>query len=253
MAARWEGKVAWVTGAGSGIGEAGARALAADGHAVVLTGRRGEMLERVAADIRIAGGSAHVQAGDVTQAADVQRIARWIVNTLGRTDVLVNNAGSNIPARSWSTLTPEGIDQVIGANLSAAFYCVTSVLPIMRAQQDGVLIHMASWAGRHPATVSGPAYTAAKHGVVVMSQMLNAEECVNGIRSCVICPAEVATPILDQRPKKASAEQRARMLQPSDLGALIRYVAALPPHVCLNEVVMSPTWNRMFAAVLEAE
>ena len=69
----------------------------------------------------------------------------------------------------------------------------------------------------------------------------------------MLCPAEVATPILDKRPKKISAEARSRMLQPSDLGDLIRYVAALPPHVCLNEVVVSPTWNRMFTAVMEAE
>lgn len=246
-------RVAWVTGAGSGIGEAGARTLASQGHAVVLTGRRDEALKRVASDIRMAGGTAHVQAGDVTRIVDVQRIARWIVDTLGRIDVLVNNAGSNIPARSWSALTPEGVDQVIGTNLSSAFYCVTAVLPIMRAQKDGLLIHTASWAGRHPATVSGPAYSAAKHGMIVMSHLLNAEECVNGIRSCAICPAEVATPILDQRPRKASAEERARMLQPSDLGDLIGYVASLPPHVCLNEVVVSPTWNRMFPVVTEAE
>ena len=69
----------------------------------------------------------------------------------------------------------------------------------------------------------------------------------------MICPAEVATPILDQRPVKATAEQRARMLQPADLGHLIRYVVALPPHVCLNEVVISPTWNRMFASAVDAE
>ncbi len=248
-----QGRIAWVTGAGSGIGEAGAQALAADGCTVVLTGRREDALAQVAAGIRAAGGTAHVQAGDVTQAARVAEIARWIVDTLGRIDVLVNNAGANIPARSWSSLTPEGVDQVIGANLSSAFYCVTAVLPAMRAQRDGVLIHTASWAGRHPAPVSGAAYSAAKHGVLVMSQLLNAEECVNGIRSCVICPAEVATPILDQRPVKATTEQRARMLQPADLGGLIRYVASLPPHVCLNEVVISPTWNRMFAAAVDAE
>lgn len=253
LAARQEGRIAWVTGAGSGIGEAGARALAADGHAVVLTGRRIEALDQVADDIRSAGGTAHVQPGDVTRVADVQRIAGWIVETLGRIDVLVNNAGSNITPRSWAELTPEGVDQVIGTNLSSAFYCVTAVLPAMRAQRDGVMIHTASWAGRHPSAVSGPAYSAAKHGMVVMSQLLNAEECVNGIRSCVLCPAEVATPILDKRPKKISAEARSRMLQPSDLGDLIRYVAALPPHVCLNEVVVSPTWNRMFTAVMEAE
>ena len=252
LAAERDGRIAWVTGAGSGIGEAGARALAADGRAVVLTGRRPDALEQVADAIRTAGGVAHVQAGDVTQIADVRRISRWIVETLGRIDILVNNAGSNITARSWAELTPEGVDQVIGANLSSAFYCVTAVLPAMRAQRDGVLIHTASWAGRHPAAVSGAAYSAAKHGMLVMSQLLNEEECVNGIRSCVLCPAEVATPILDQRPKKASAAERSRMLQPSDLGELIRYVAGLPPHVCLNEVVVSPTWNRMFAAVRDA-
>ena len=250
---RQDAKVAWITGAGSGIGEAAAQALAADGIVVVLTGRRTDALERVASGIRIAGGVAHVQAGDVTRSDDVQGIAKWIVESLGRIDILVNNAGSNIPARSWATLTPEGVDQVIGTNLSAAFYCVTSVLPIMRAQQDGILIHTASWAGRYPAPVSGAAYSAAKHGMLVMSQLLNAEECVNGIRSCAICPAEVATPILDQRPKKASMEERARMLQPSDLGDLIRYVVSLPPHVCLNEVVISPTWNRMFSSVTDAE
>ena len=155
LAAKQEGRIAWVTGAGSGIGEAGARALAADGHVVVLTGRRIEALEQVADDIRRAGGTAHVQPGDVTRAADVQRIAGWIVETLGRIDVLVNNAGSNITARSWAELTPDGVDQVIGTNLSSAFYCVTAVLPAMRAQQDGVMIHTASWAGRHPSAVSG--------------------------------------------------------------------------------------------------
>ena len=251
MASRQDGKLVWVTGAGSGIGEAGARALAEDGAILVLTGRRIEALERVASDIRTAGGAAHVQAGDVTEKGDVERIAGWIAETFGRIDILVNNAGSNIPARSWSALTNKGVDQLIGSNLTAAFYCVTAVLPIMRAQQDGLLIHTASWAGRHPGTVSGPAYSVAKQGMILMSHLLNAEECVNGIRSCAICPAEVATPILDQRPKKASADERARMLQPSDLGDLIRYVASLPPRICLNEVVISPTWNRMLPGIAD--
>ena len=79
-----------------------------------------------------------------------------------------------------------------------------------------------------------------------MSHLLNAEEAVNGIRSTALCPAEVATPILDRRPVPVPAEARARMLQPNDLGDLIRYVATLPPHVCINEILVSPTWNRMF-------
>jgi NADP-dependent 3-hydroxy acid dehydrogenase YdfG len=114
----------------------------------------------------------------------------------------------------------------------------------MRAQKDGILIHTASWAGRFVSQVSGPAYTAAKHGVVAMSHSINMEECANGIRSSVICPAEVATPILDGRPVPVSAEDRSRMLQPEDLGALILFIAFQPKHVCLNEVLISPTWNR---------
>lgn len=243
------GKVAWITGASSGIGEAAAQALAADGATVVLTARRAEALDGVATTLRAGGGTAHVKPGDVTKAAEMQAVAGWIAASLGRIDILVNNAGMNVRARTFAQLTAEGADEVIATNLNAAFYCVSAVLPTMRAQRDGVLIHTSSWAGRHLGTVSGAAYSAAKHGVVAMSHLLNAEECVNGIRSCAICPAEVATPILDRRPVPVSAEERARMLQPADLGDLVRYVATLPAHVCLNEVVISPTWNRTFAAV----
>jgi NADP-dependent 3-hydroxy acid dehydrogenase YdfG len=182
--------------------------------------------------------------------ATADRVGAFIRQKLGRLDILVNNAGGNILERDWKRLNPAGIDQVIGANLSSAFYCVTVALPFMRAQKDGVLIHTASFAGRFVHPLSGAAYTAAKHGVVAMSHSLNMEECVNGIRSTAICPGEVATPILDKRPVPVSAEDRARMLQPEDCGDLIRYVACLPPHVCLNEVLITPTWNRGYVAAL---
>ena len=100
------------------------------------------------------------------------------------------------------------------------------------------------------APLAGAAYVAAKHGVVAMSHSINHEECVNGIRSSVVCPGEVATPILDQRPVPVSKEDRARMLQPEDMGDLIRYIATLPVHVCLNEVLVSPTWNRGYVGAL---
>jgi NADP-dependent 3-hydroxy acid dehydrogenase YdfG len=126
-----------------------------------------------------------------------------------------------------------------------------AVLPIMRRQKDGVLIHTSSWAGRWVSPLSGSAYNAAKHGVVAMSHGINMEECVNGIRSCVVCPGEVATPILDKRPVPVSQEDRAKMVQSEDCGDLIRYIACLPPHVCINEVVISPTWNRGYVAALQ--
>ncbi|HYC13646.1 MAG TPA: SDR family NAD(P)-dependent oxidoreductase [Stellaceae bacterium] len=245
------GKVAWVTGAGSGIGAAAALALAEAGATVVLSGRRREPLEKVAAQISAKGGSAHARTGDLGKAEAAQAIADFIKAKLGRLDILVNNAGLNIVERDWKRLSSMSADEVIAGNLASAFHCVTAVLPMMRAQQDGLLIHTSSWAGRWVGLISGPAYVAAKHGVVAMSHSLNMEECVNGIRSCVICPGEVATPILDKRPVPVSAEERARMVQPEDCADLIRYVACLPKHVCLNEVVISPTWNRGYVAALK--
>jgi NADP-dependent 3-hydroxy acid dehydrogenase YdfG len=245
------GKVAWVTGAGSGIGQAAAVALAKEGATVVLTGRRKEPLEVTAAAIKKAGGKAEVKPGDLMKAASVQRIADGIAKRFGRLDILVNNAGLNILERQWAKLTPAGAEQVIDGNLSSAFYCTTAVLPMMRKRKDGVLIHTASMAGRTIGLLSGPAYSAAKHGVVAMSHTINMEECVNGIRSCVVCPGEVATPILDKRPIPVTKQERARMAQSEDVGDLIRYVACLPPHIVINEVMINPTWNRGYVAALE--
>ena len=245
------GKVAWVTGAGSGIGQAAAVALAKEGATVVLTGRRKAPLQETAATIKKAGGKAEIQAGDLTKAASVTKIAKAIDKKYGRCDILVNNAGLNILDRQWAKLTPAGAQLVIEGNLSSAFYCTTAVLPIMRKRKDGVLIHTSSVAGRRPSLLSGPSYSAAKHGVVAMSHTINMEECVNGIRSCVVCPGEVATPILDKRPIPVSKAERARMAQSEDVGDLIRYIACLPPHIVINEVMINPTWNRGYVASLQ--
>lgn len=248
--ARLDGKVAWVTGAGSGIGEAAALKLAEEGAALVLTGRRAAPLDGVAARVRAMGGVAEVRAADLMQAEAVKAVGGFIGDRFGRLDILVNNAGLNITPRRWAVLSTDGVDELVRGNLSSAMYCVTVALPFMRARKDGVLIHTASLAGRLVSPLSGPGYTAAKHGVVAMSHTINMEECVNGIRSCVVLPGEVATPILDKRPNPVSAEERARMVQSEDVGDLIRYVACLPAHVVINEVWIAPTWNRSYVAAL---
>lgn len=244
------GKIAWVTGAGSGIGEAAALALAAEGATVILTGRTREKLEDVARRIEQTG-IAHVQQADLTDKEQVRRVGAYITETFGRLDILVNNAGVNIVDRHWDKLTPEGIDTLVQGNLIGALYCVTIALPFMRAQQDGIIIHTASMAGRFIGGVSGPIYVAAKHGIVAMSHGLNMQECVNGIRSTVFLPGEVATPILDKRPIPVGPEVRARMVQPADCGDLIRYIALLPKHVVMNEVHLAPTWNRGYVANIQ--
>ncbi len=245
------GKVAWVTGAGSGIGQAAAIAIAKEGATVVLTGRRKGPLAATAATIKKVGGKAVVKPADLMKAAAVARAAREIERQFGRCDILVNNAGLNIVNRTWAKLTPADAELVIDGNLSSAFYCASAVLPMMRKRKDGVMIHTSSMAGRTPSPLSGAAYSAAKHGVVAMSHTINMEECVNGIRSCVVCPGEVATPILDKRPIPITPAERARMAQSEDVGDLIRYVACLPAHVVINEVMINPTWNRGYVGALQ--
>jgi len=246
-----QGKVAWVTGAGSGIGEAAARALAGAGAAVVLTGRRKEPLESVAAQIQRAGGAAYVRSGDLTSAEVARNTADFIDQEFKRLDILINNAGTNIPDRSLPRLTPAGVDDVIHGNLSCAFYCVIAVLPIMRRQKDGLIISTASTAGRFVSVQPGSPYVAAKHGVVTLSYSVNMEECQNGIRATALCPGEVATPIMDKRPVPVSAEDRARMVQSEDVGDLILYIASLPAHLCINEVMITPTHNRAYISAQE--
>jgi NADP-dependent 3-hydroxy acid dehydrogenase YdfG len=245
-----EGKVAWITGAGSGIGEATAHAMAKEGAIVALTGRRKEPLDTVAHAIEKAGGKALVEPGDVMDKAMAPAVVARILKSAGRLDVLVNNAGTNVTARTFAVLTPENLDYVIQANLNGAYYCVLAVLPQMRAQKDGVLIHTSSWAGRYVSPLSGTAYTASKHAVVAMSHSLNMEEFRNGIRSSVICPHEISTPILETRPVNVTEEERARMLQSEDMANLYVYIATQPPHVCINDVTIAPTWNRAYLNML---
>ena len=241
-----DGKVAWVTGAGSGIGLSGAQQLAAAGATVIMSGRRADVLEREAGAIRKAGGKAEVEALDVSNAASAQRVARAILARHGKLDILVNSAGMNNPQRFWRDQTVESWDQVIRINLDGTFYCTHAVLPSMRARHDGLVINISSWAGRHTSAMVGAAYNGSKHAVISLTETINMEECVNGIRACAICPGEVATPILERRPVPPSAEERARMLQAGDLGNTILWVAEQPAHVCINEITMSPTWNRAY-------
>jgi NAD(P)-dependent dehydrogenase (short-subunit alcohol dehydrogenase family) len=242
-----QGQIAWVTGAGSGIGLAGAQALAAAGATVVLSGRRASVLETAAETVRAQGGKAEVEVLDVSDATAVSAVAaRILARHAGRIDVLLNSAGTNTPKRFWRDQSVEGWRQVLATNLDSIFYTTHAVLPAMRARGGGLVINVSSWAGVHHPKLTGPAYNGSKHAVTAMTETINMEDGVHGIRACCICPAEVATPILDTRPVPPSAEERSRMLQPDDLGRTIRFIAELPPGVCINQLIISPAWNRMY-------
>ena len=240
------GKIAWLTGAGSGIGQAGAVELAKAGATVVISGRRAEALEDTRKLVTAAGGEVHKLPLDVADRHQVAHAAKTLLDGHGRCDILVNSAGVNVPKRYYKDLVPEDWDKVIGINLSGALYCITALLPAMRAQQDGLVINISSWLGRWVGYLGGPAYGASKHALATLTHHLNIEEGVHGIRGCVIYPGEVATPLVKFRPVPPSQADIDRMLKPEDLGRTIRFVAEMPARACLNEIVITPTWNRLY-------
>jgi NADP-dependent 3-hydroxy acid dehydrogenase YdfG len=148
-------------------------------------------------------------------------------------------------------MTLEGWDDVVRINLNGLFYCCYAVLPGMRARKDGVIINISSWAGRYASVLTGPAYNATKRAVIAVTESINMEECMHGIRATSILPGEVATPIMEKRPVPPSPEERARMAQPEDFGRAILFVATLPARTCVNELIMSPTWNRFYVGGIE--
>jgi len=234
-----DGKVAWVTGAGSGIGRACALALAREGAMVVLTGRRREPLEETARQI---GEKATVRAADVTQHEAIQAIADDIARSHGRLDVVVNNAGVNVVERRWSELTPQSVDILLATNLHSAFYVVTATLPLMRAHA-GLYVHIGSRAGRFWDGPAGVGYIASKTALIALSHQLNREEGVNGVRSSVVSPGETATDILKTRRQNWTQEELALLMRPEDVGDLVGYIAGLPPRVCVAEMTVTPARN----------
>jgi NADP-dependent 3-hydroxy acid dehydrogenase YdfG len=247
-----DGKVARITGAGTGIGRAGAVALAGEGAHVVLSGRTRETLAETARLVTDAGGRCDIERLDVADKHAVARVAQSILAAHGRIDILVNSAGVNVRQRTWGLVKPKGWDEVVRINLDGTFYCCHAALPAMWARKDGLVINVSNWFGKYITGLAGPGYTASKFGVAALTETINVEDGINGIRACVICPGEAATPIMDRRPVKPPPHELDRMLQEEDLGRAILFVATLPPRVCVNEIIISPTHNRFYVGDLES-
>ena len=245
-----KGKVAWITGGGSGIGLAGALELARAGTHVVISGRTAATNASALEQLKSVG-SAEVLQLEVSDRKAVAQAAKHILQRHQRIDILINSAGTNLGKRNWNNVEVEGWDEVVAINLSGLFYCCHAALPAMRKQKDGLVINISSWAGRYASTLTGPAYNATKRAVIALTESINAEECVNGIRATSVLPGEVATPIVEKRPVPPPKADRERMLQAEDLGQTILYLASLPPRACVNELIISPTWNRFYVGGLE--
>jgi NAD(P)-dependent dehydrogenase (short-subunit alcohol dehydrogenase family) len=240
MAGALDGQTAWVTGAGSGIGRATAVALATAGASVVLSGRRIGPLEDSARLMGGLGPHPAIEPLDIADPDAARTVADRITARFGALDIYVGAAGYNIPQRRWSDLPGEAAKGIIDTNLSGAYNATSAALGKMRARGKGLLIHIASWSGKRVAMHSGPAYTAAKFGLIAMSESLNLEVALEGIRSTVIAPGGVDTPLLDNLPVPLPPEVRARLLRPEDCAALVLHVATLPAHVRIDEIVVTP-------------
>ena len=242
---RLEGQVALVTGAGSGVGRATALALAAEGAAIVLAGRTEAALHETAAMVaalpRYTPERVLVVPCDVTVPAQVHDMVADVHRRWSRLDILVNNAGLNMPRRALAELRVEDWPRIVATNLDGAFLCVHAVLPIMRAQSSGTLIHIGSQAARRPSALGGAAYTAAKAGLAGLSAVINAEERRHGIRSSLLILGDVDTPLLDQRPAPPPAAARALAVQAEDVAACVVLIATLPGRATVEELVLLPT------------
>ena len=248
--ALFAGKVVWVTGAGTGIGRAGALMFAEEGAAVAVIGRRREKLEEVAAAIVAKRGKAVVAPLDVGDREAVDRTAQRLVAELGRVDILVNNAGLNVAGtgRRMENLTPEDWDMVLRVNLTGQYNMFRAVFEPMRAQKEGLVINVISTAAKNPSGVSGMAYQSAKFGMMGFGISLNKEAWKFGIRTCNIFPDETNTDIMLKRPVKYSPEDLARILQPEDLAQAMKFVAALHPRASVHDLTLYPTVPKVYSA-----
>ena len=234
------GKIALVTGGGSGIGAASAKLLLQEGARVAIAGRNQAKLNQVTEQLGNPVDLIPVAADVSHQRQVVMLVANVTKKFGGPIDILVNNAGTNLKERAFRELTPEAWDRLIRTNLDGAFYCIHAVMPSMIARQDGVIINVVSIAGKRATPLGGVAYAASKFGMAALGLGVGAEEKDTGLRVCNIYPGEVNTPILQFRPTPVTQEHRQRMLQPEDVAEAVRFVAIQPKHVSIPELVIKP-------------
>jgi NAD(P)-dependent dehydrogenase (short-subunit alcohol dehydrogenase family) len=239
---RLKGKNALVTGGGTGIGWGIAEALAAEGCRVAISGRREQVLREALATWK-SEPQILACACDVGDRASVQRLFAWAATDLGPIHILVNSAGVNIRNRTMADMLPEQWDAVMAVNATGAYNCMYEVLPQMRERRDGLIVNISSISGIRASQLGGVAYSAAKFAMTALGTCVANEDNQYGIRVTNVFPGEVNTPILEFRPNPVSAEHKAAILQPEDVGELVVAIALLPPRAHVPDVVIKPTWQ----------
>jgi NADP-dependent 3-hydroxy acid dehydrogenase YdfG len=240
-------RVAVVTGASSGIGEATAKALAREGYAVALGARREDRIDQIAEEISGDGGKAIAVPTDVADPASAAALIQQAKSELGSVDVLVNNAGVMLlgPVAGAEV---EHWQRMINVNLLGLLYCTHATLPIMGQGGGGHIINVASVAGRQ-ATLGSAVYNMTKFGVVAFSEALRQEVLHANVRVTCVEPGFVETELQghNEHPMVVEAIEKMRkdlgddVLKAADIADAIVYTLSRPPHVAINEVLVRPT------------
>ncbi|MFN3932573.1 MAG: SDR family oxidoreductase [Brevundimonas sp.] len=238
------GKVIVITGASSGMGAAAARHLAREGAAVVLGARRADRIDALAAEIIDAGGKARAVETDVTKRDDLKRLADAAVETYGRIDVLINNAGV-MPLSPLERVKVDEWDQMIDVNLKGVLYGVAAALPHMIARKSGHIINLSSVAG-HKIFSGSAVYSATKYAVRAVSEGLRQEMAPHNVRVTIISPGAVKTELLDHISEKdvqqANRDYVAQIGVPAETFArLVAFAINEPEDVGINEILFRPT------------
>ncbi len=247
------GTVALITGASSGIGEATARALAAEGAKVAITGRRLERLERLASEIGRDGHTALAIQSDATDPEQAVAAVDRTVEELGRLDVLVNNAGQmllgpieNAPTEEWERMIDLNLKGLLDTTRAAVPHLLAAAEDSERRCAD--LVNISSVAGR-VARSGSAVYNLTKHGVGAFSESFRQEFAERRVRSTIIEPGAVATELTDHLREGVRQQVRERftgiqVLEAADVADAIVYAVTRPWHVCLNEILIRPTEQR---------
>ena len=249
MAAELQGKVAAVTGASSGIGEATALALAAAGASVAVGARRADRLDALVQRIEAGGGTAVALPADVGDEAAARSFVIDAGERLGGLDILVNNAGVMLLGPVDGADTGEW-RRMIDVNVLGLLYCTHAALPLMRERGGGHIVNISSVAGRH-AAAGAAVYNFTKFGVSGFSEALRQEALHAGIRVTAIEPAYVETELQghNENPvvQQAIAKMREQIGEPlvsEDIADAILYAVTRPAHVSVNELLIRPTRQR---------
>jgi NADP-dependent 3-hydroxy acid dehydrogenase YdfG len=244
MSSNIEGKVVVITGASSGLGEATARLLSAEGARVVLGARRVERIQSLADDLTGSGSKALAVATDVTDSDQVKRLIDAAVETYGRIDVMLNNAGL-MPHSPLERLKVEDWEQMIDVNIKGVLYGIAAALPYMKEQKSGHFINVSSVAG-HKVRPGGVVYAATKHAVRVISEGLRMEVKPYNIRTTVISPGALDTELVDRITESDIREGVRKMMDEMALPAetfarIVAFAISQPEEVDVNEILFRPT------------